>query len=77
MPAGSDPQGQARLHWLGGVWAPTNVMIVKGLERYGRTGGNPTDHGFNEVAAEAAERYLDGLAAVFRKTGTLWENYSP
>lgn len=64
-------------YWLGGVWAPTNVMIVKGLERYGRTGGNPTDLGFNEVAAEAAERYLDGLAAVFRKTGTLWENYSP
>jgi glycogen debranching enzyme len=64
-------------YWLGGVWAPTNVMVLKGLERYGRETGNPTDHTFNEFAAAAAEKYLDGLSVVFTKTGTLWENYSP
>jgi glycogen debranching enzyme len=64
-------------YWLGGVWAPTNVMVLKGLERYGRESGNATDHTFNEFAFVAAEKYLDGLAAVYEKTGTLWENYSP
>lgn len=64
-------------YWLGGVWAPTNVMVIKGLERYGREPNNATDHSFNEFAFVASEKYLDGLAAVYAKTGTLWENYSP
>lgn len=64
-------------YWLGGVWAPTNVMIVKGLEQYGRETGNASDYSFNEFATAAAEKYLDGLTEVYAKTGTLWENYSP
>ncbi len=64
-------------YWLGGVWTPTNVMIIKGLERYGRETDNPTDYSFNEFASAAAEKYLDGLCTVYKKTGTLWENYSP
>lgn len=64
-------------YWLGGVWAPTNVMILKGLERYGRESENGTDYTFNEFASAAAEKYLDGISTVYKKTGTLWENYSP
>lgn len=56
-------------YWLGSVWAPTNVMIIKGLEKCGY-------HGFEEFAALSAEAYLDGMTAVFKKTGTIWENYS-
>ncbi|MBN2282247.1 MAG: hypothetical protein JXQ65_16820 [Candidatus Marinimicrobia bacterium] len=54
-------------YWLGGVWAPTNVMIIKGLENY---------HD-QEFAAAATEKYLEAIFEVFEKTGTLWENYSP
>ncbi|MEE9167121.1 MAG: trehalase family glycosidase [Candidatus Neomarinimicrobiota bacterium] len=54
-------------YWLGSVWAPTNVMIVKGLENYG----------YEDFATEATENYLTGMAEVFEKTGTVWENYAP
>lgn len=61
------PDGQ---YWLGSVWAPTNVMVIKGLEKYNL-------FGFDEFAALAAETYLDGMYKVFTKTGTIWENYAP
>ena len=54
-------------YWLGSVWAPTNYMMIKGLEKYG----------FFDSAYEASVAYLRGMAAVFRKTGTVWENYNP
>jgi glycogen debranching enzyme len=54
-------------YWVGGVWAPTNVMIIKGLERYG----------FEDFASFATLQYLDGMQKVFRRTGTVWENYAP
>lgn len=54
-------------YWCGGVWAPTNHAIIKGLERAG----------YEDFATESTIRYLDGMAAVFGKTGTLWENYAP
>lgn len=54
-------------YWLGGVWAPTNVMIIKGLERYGHY----------EFALLAVQKYLDGMCEVYKRTGTIWENYSP
>lgn len=76
--AADEPSYQPDGHyWLGGVWAPTNVMVIKGLERYGRETENPTDHSFGEFAHHAAQRYLDALVTVHRQTGTLWENYSP
>jgi len=59
-----DPSGH---YWLGGVWAPTNYMIIKGLQQYG----------YHELAALAAERYLAGMYKVFKTTGTVWENYAP
>jgi hypothetical protein len=54
-------------YWRGAVWAPTNYMIIKGLEM----------NGYNELATEAAEKYIQGIYEVFRQTGTLWENYAP
>ncbi|MCW5982995.1 MAG: hypothetical protein KIT09_33200 [Bryobacteraceae bacterium] len=54
-------------YWLGGVWAPTNYMVIKGLEQYG----------YEDFAIEAATRYLTALDAVYQKTGTLWEVYAP
>ncbi|MBI5727755.1 MAG: hypothetical protein HY965_07875 [Ignavibacteriales bacterium] len=61
------PDGQ---YWLGSVWAPTNVMVIKGLEKYNL-------FGFDEFASLAAETYLDGMYKVYIKTGTIWENYAP
>jgi len=54
-------------YWCGGVWAPTNVMIIKGLQQYG----------YEHFAAQASEKYLMGMYEVFRKTGTVFENYAP
>lgn len=54
-------------YWLGSVWAPTNYMIIKGLENYG----------YNDFAYKASVRYLKGMDAVFKQTGTVWENYNP
>lgn len=54
-------------YWLGSVWAPTNYMIIKGIEVFG----------FYDFSYEASVRYLRGMEAVFSKTGTVWENYNP
>ena len=61
-------------YWLGSVWAPTNVMIIKGLDKYGVENDNA--YNFNEFAALATEEYLNGIYEVFKRTGTIWENYS-
>ncbi len=54
-------------YWLGSVWAPTNVMVIKGLEKYG----------YHDLAAAAADNYLHGMAHVFELTNTVYENYAP
>jgi hypothetical protein len=54
-------------YWRGGVWSPTNYMIIRGL----------SDYGYEETASKAAERYLAGMYDVFKKTGTVWEFYAP
>ena len=59
-----DPRGN---YWLGGVWAPTNVMVIKGLENYG----------YNEFAALATQKYLEAMLKVFQERGTVYENYCP
>ncbi|MFA4839782.1 MAG: trehalase family glycosidase, partial [Candidatus Neomarinimicrobiota bacterium] len=61
---GYNPHGG---YWLGSSWAPTTYQAIKGLERYG----------YEEFAAQASEKYLAGMYAVFQKTGTVWENYAP
>jgi len=54
-------------YWKGGVWAPTDYMIIKGLQK----------HGFYDLAYRATEKLLNGMYGVYKKTATVWENYSP
>ena len=54
-------------YWRGGVWSPTNYMVLKGLEKYG----------YHRLAAEIAERHVRAVFNVYKATGTLWENYAP
>ena len=54
-------------YWRGGVWAPTNYMVMKGLTKYG----------YDELAHEIALSFLNTVVTVCNKTGTLFENYSP
>lgn len=54
-------------YWLGGVWAPLNYIIIKGLQY------NKNDY----FAYQATEKYLNQLYNVYKNTKTLWEAYSP
>lgn len=54
-------------YWRGGVWAPTNYMVLKGLRR----------NGYHDLAYDIALRHVEMVTQVFRETGTLWENYAP
>jgi glycogen debranching enzyme len=58
------PDGE---YWHGGVWAPTNYVVIKGLEK----------NGYEDFATEATDKYLTAMAAVFKDTQTVWENYAP
>ena len=53
-------------YWRGSVWAPTNYMVLKGLERVG----------YHDLAHEIACNTLDNVVKVFLETDTVWENYS-
>ncbi len=61
-----DPLGG---YWLGGVWAPTNYMVVKGLAQSG--------HG--DAARGIAVRHLEAIITVMRDNNyaSIWECYSP
>jgi hypothetical protein len=54
-------------YWRGAVWAPTNTMVIRGLEEYG----------YYDLAKSIALKHLETVAEVFEKTGTIWENYAP
>jgi glycogen debranching enzyme len=54
-------------YWVGAVWAPTDKMVMAGLENYGYT----------DLAREIALNHLRNVVAVFKETGTIWENYAP
>ena len=58
------PQGR---YWRGSVWAPTNYMVLKGLDAYGKY----------DLSYEIACNNLDATVSVFKDTGTLFENYAP
>ena len=59
-----DPKGG---YWRGGVWAPTNFMVLRGLET----------QGYGELARKIGRKHVERVVEVFEKTGTLWENYAP
>ena len=54
-------------YWLGGVWAPTVYMVLKGLSAYNR----------EELARKLAGQVYKNVAIVIEATGTFWENYAP
>ena len=54
-------------YWLGSVWAPTNYMVLKGLEK----------NGYDALAHDIATTCLDNVVEVFKKDNTLYENYAP
>ena len=54
-------------YWRGGVWAPTNYMVLKGLEQHGR----------HDLAFDIALNHVQHVAKIFADTGTIWENYTP
>ncbi len=61
-----DPQG---LYWLGGVWPPTNYMVIEGLKRYQ----------YRALAREIAIRHIEQIHQVWAQDPqhTIWEAYSP
>lgn len=61
---GFDPNGG---YWNGAIWAPTEKMVIQGLENYG----------YEELAREIAMNHLGHVVEVHKETGTLWENYAP
>ena len=61
--AGYIPNGG---YWCGSVWAPTNYMVLKGLEK----------HGYHGLSFDIAKNCLENVVAVYNKTNTLWENYA-
>jgi hypothetical protein len=66
--AGDEPGFKAHGgYWRGAVWAPTNTMVIRGLEKYG----------YGELAREIALKHLALVADVYSQTGTIWENYAP
>ncbi|MBN1918877.1 MAG: hypothetical protein JW889_13305 [Verrucomicrobia bacterium] len=54
-------------YFLGGVWAPIDFMIVKGLEAYGR----------EDDARLIALNHLTMMARAMKDTGTIWQYYAP
>lgn len=54
-------------YWNGGVWAPTNYMLLRGLSRLG----------YDSLAHEIAVNNHDNVVKLFEKTDTVWENQSP
>lgn len=82
--AASHPEYDSRGHyWRGGVWAPLNYMIIKGLDMFP----------LRELAAVAAVNHLDNICRVYQEFTpvpadlalderdgqyqTLWECYAP
>lgn len=54
-------------YWRGSVWASTNYMVLKSLDKYG----------YNDLAYDIACNYLENVVSVFSKDGTIYENYAP
>ncbi len=54
-------------YWLGSIWAPTNYMVLRGLDLY--------DH--QDLAHEIGVEHLKWVTSVYEDTGTLFENYAP
>jgi hypothetical protein len=54
-------------YWLGSVWPPTNLMVLRGLHLQRH----------DDLAFTIACNHVDNVTKVFTKTKTVWENYAP
>ena len=53
-------------HWQGGVWSPTNYVVLKGLRH----------HGWHQLAHHLAKKHMQQISEVYVRTDTLWEYYA-
>ena len=67
LPADEKGFSPAGDYWRGGVWVPTNYMILRGLQKCGQ----------QRTAVQLAKQYYWAVSEVYKKTGTFWENYAP
>ena len=67
IPANHEKYQADGRYWQGGVWAPTNYMIIRGLQ----------NKGFRSLAFDLARKHHQQVLEVFKKTGTFWEYYAP
>ena len=54
-------------YWKGGVWAPTNYMVLKGLDLYEKY----------DLSHEIGTDYLNAVVEVYKESNTFYENYAP
>lgn len=54
-------------YWRGGVWSPTNYMVLHALLAYGA----------DDLAHTIALNHVQNVVQVYKDTGTFWENYAP
>lgn len=54
-------------YWCGGVWAPANYMVFKGLVK----------NGYDQLAHDIALNHVQNVTQVFCDTDSIWENYAP
>ncbi|MCB0036504.1 MAG: hypothetical protein KDE51_20875, partial [Anaerolineales bacterium] len=54
-------------YWRGGVWPPTNYMVLRGLSKVG----------YDDLAYAIACNHHDNIVQVFKDTNTVWEFYAP
>jgi len=62
-----DPSFSEQVYWRGRVWAPLNFFVYLGLRRSGH----------HRVATDLAERSRKLFEVNWRKTGAIYENFSP
>ena len=63
LSADSDGYSGTGDYWCGGIWAPTNYMLLKGLEANGQT----------ELAHAIANNHLGNVVKVFESEDIRWE----
>jgi Trehalase len=54
-------------YWKGGVWAPTNYMILLALNKIGEY----------KLAFDISQKMFNLVSEVFQNTQTIWEAYAP
>ena len=67
MPANHEKYQADGRYWQGGVWAPTNYMVISGLKH----------NNFNKLGFDLAVKHHQQVMQVFKDTGTFGEYYAP